>query len=147
MGRTLAERVRRSSSVFDQFKALSAMTDLLKNKDKIAEAAQRVQGRLASVEVIGEAGGGVAKVAMTGAMRVARTDISEPLAAGLASADEAQKAMAEAMLAEAMNDALTRAQLEAKKIVEEEMEAMGLGGLVGQMGGALGGIVPGLPGG
>ncbi|MAY75182.1 MAG: hypothetical protein CMJ31_10770 [Phycisphaerae bacterium] len=129
--------------MFDQFKAFGAIADILKNKDKIQDAAERVQDRLTAVEVIGEAGGGVAKVVALGSLRVVRTEISPALAAGLASADVAQKAMAEQMLADATNDALMKAQMAARRVVEEEAEAMGLGGLAGQ----LGGLVPGLPGG
>ena len=115
--------------MFDQLKSMGAIADLLKNQGKIKEAAERVKNELEALEVIGEAGGGIAKVVSTGTLKVVRTDIAPALASGLSSDDPEQRRLANQMIAEAVNDALTRSQHAARAAIEREAQALGIPGL------------------
>ena len=140
--------------MFD-FKTMGMITDLLKNRDKIEAAAERVKAKLEVTEVIGEAGGGAVRATVRCTMEVVRTEIGPGLAAGLASGlgsgvaagDEAQRGMAEALIAEAVNAGLRAAQVKAREIIEAEMDAMGMPGLREKLMGELGGLGKMLPGG
>ena len=144
--------------MFD-FKTMGMITDLLKNRDKIEAAAERVKAKLEVTEVIGEAGGGAVRATVRCTMEVVRTEIGPGLAAGLAAGlasglgsgvaagDEAQRGMAEALIAEAVNAGLRAAQVKAREIIEAEMDAMGMPGLREKLMGELGGLGKMLPGG
>ena len=45
--------------MLDSFKAMGAITGLMKNKDKLEDAGRRIQAELEALRVEGEAGGGV----------------------------------------------------------------------------------------
>lgn len=140
--------------MFD-FKTMGMITDLLKNRDKIEAAAERVKAKLEVTEVIGEAGGGAVRATVRCTMEVVRTEIGPGLAAGLASGlasgpgsgDDSQRAMAEGLITEAVNAGLRAAQVKAREIIEAEMDAMGMPGLREKLMGELGGLGQMLPGG
>ena len=116
--------------MFDNIKAMGALAGLMKNKDKLKEAGERVKAKMDATRVIGEAGGGAARVIATGAMRIIEVELTHGLVVGMA-ADEKTRALAGALIAEATNQALTRAQLVMKETVDEEAKAMGLDGIPG----------------
>lgn len=126
--------------MFDQLKAMGAITDLLKNQDKMRAAAERVKDRLEAERVVGEAGGGAARVTVTGSLRVLSMEVSPALVGTFTHADPQQRALAQAVLVEATNEALTKAQGLARAAIEQEMSGMGLGGLMGKVGGLLPGF-------
>ena len=49
---------RRRTPVFDQFKAMGALAGLMKNREKIREAGERMQASLEAARIVGQAGGG-----------------------------------------------------------------------------------------
>lgn len=116
--------------MFDNIKAMGALAGLMKNKDKLKEAGERVKAKMDATRVIGEAGGGAARVIATGAMRIIEVELTHGLVVGMA-ADEKTRALAGSLIAEATNQALARAQLVMKETVDEEAKAMGLDGIPG----------------
>jgi DNA-binding YbaB/EbfC family protein len=119
--------------VLDSFKQMGALAGLLKNREALQEAGERVRARLAELRVTGRAGGGVVRATANGQMRILAVEVDPSLASGLG-ADDASRAMGEQLIAEAVNEALSLAQEAAQAEVAREAEAMGLGDLAGQFG-------------
>lgn len=118
--------------MFDQFKMMGAVAGLLKNRDAIKEAGGRIQTRLEALRIDGACEGGLVRATVSGKMQVIRIEMSEVLAAGLAS--DADRALAESMIADAVNDALRQAQAAVTEAIDEEGSALGLPGLGDQLG-------------
>ncbi len=126
--------------MLDNLKALGAITALMKNKEKLAESAQRVRAELERTRVTGEAGGGVVRAIASGDLRIISIEISPALGAGIGATD-ADRAMASALIVEAVNDALARSRAKAQEAVRREAEALGLPDLSGELGVSLGGLL------
>lgn len=122
--------------MLDAFKMAGQLAGLMKNKEAIKGAAERVKGRLAEVRATGTAGGGAVTVTVSGQMKVLRVELSPALAQHLG--DAGSRGMAEGLIAHAMNDALAQAQGLAQKELAKEAEALGLPGMPG-LEGLLGG--------
>lgn len=118
--------------MFDQFKTMGAIAGLLKNRDQIKAAGDRIQARLESMRIDGECEGGLVHAVVSGKMQVLSLSVSERLAAGLKT--EADRALAESMIAEAVNHALRKAQVAVTVAIDEEGSALGLPGLGEQLG-------------
>jgi len=130
--------------VFDSFKTMQALGSLMKNKDEIARAAERVGAALDALEVEGESGSGACRAWVTGKMKVLRVALDPSLAQGMGG-DERTRELAQTLIAEAVNDANAKAQARAKEIIRREADAMGLGDLdLDALGGSSG--LPGLLG-
>ncbi len=84
--------------------------NLMKQAQKIQENMQQAQEELATMEVTGQAGGGMVSVIMTGKHDVKRVSIDDALM-------EDDKEMIEDLLAAAVNDAV-------RKIEKESQEKM-----------------------
>ncbi len=117
-------------SMFDQMKMAGMLAGLMKNQDRLKEAAERVKRELEQLRVTGESGGGIVKVIASGTMEV-REVVLEPVMAANLNADESSRAMAESLIRDATNDALRKARDEARRIVEREMGALGLPAMPG----------------
>lgn len=122
--------------MFDAFKSMGALAGLMRDKERLAEAAERVRSKLRDVRAEGQAGAGAVRVVASGELLVVSVHVEVAMASGLG-ADEASRAMAETLIAEATNAALERAREAAAKIVGDEMEAMGLP----RMGGGIGNLL------
>lgn len=122
--------------MLDNLKALGALSGLMKNKDKIAESARRVRDELASARISGQAGGGVVKAVASGDMRIVSIELSPALGAGIG-ASESDRAMASALITDAVNNALARARTVAQETIRRETEALGLPAELAGMGGDL----------
>jgi len=129
--------------MFDQFKAMGAVADLLRHKDKMEASAKRVRERLEHTEVVGEAGGGSVRVTVRGTLWIVQTEIAPALAQGLNAGEESEREMAQQLISDATNDGLMKAQLAARKIIEEEAAALGFPGLLSKLDGPLAGLLPG----
>ena len=114
--------------MIDQFKAMGAIAGLLKDKDKVKATADRVKSKLDATEVTGSAGGGAVRVTVSGSARVLAVHVEPALAAGFQ--DENSRGMAQALIAEAVNDGLRLARESAQVIVEEEAHEMGLADMI-----------------
>ena len=116
--------------MFDKLKQAAALADLMKNKDKLKDAGERVREKMERTQVIGEGGAGAARATMTGSMRVISIELSPGLVAGMA-LDEKTRQLAGSLIADAVNDAIRQAQGKLKETLDTEARAMGLDGLPG----------------
>jgi DNA-binding protein YbaB len=115
--------------MFDQMKMLGALGGLLKNKDKLAGAGDRVKSKLSNVRVSGEAGAGgaTAKATVSGALVVQRLELSPALLQQLSVGGPTRDGASQ-VICEAVNDAIAKAQGEIKTAIDEEARALGLEG-------------------
>ena len=107
--------------MFDKLKAMGAVAALLKDKDKLRDAGERIKAKMEAIRATGEAGGGACRVTVNGKLRVLTIEmqpamVSTPAALGAAGA----------LIAEATNEALARAQTKVHDEVSREARAMGL---------------------
>ncbi len=114
--------------MFDQFKAVGALANLMRNKEGVQNAVKRVQDGLEAKRIMGEGGGGAVKVTMNGRMRVLEISIDPNM---FKAGDAASLKMANQIVTDAVNTAISRAQEIVAKEISREAEAMGLptGGL------------------
>lgn len=118
--------------MFEQMKMMGALAGLLKNKEGLKAAGERIRARLAEVRAGGAAGGGAVRATATGDLKIVSVQIEPALAAGLA--DPASRAYAEELIAEAVNNALDQAKAIAQREAAKEAEALGLPGMDGMAG-------------
>ncbi|MFG0276035.1 MAG: YbaB/EbfC family nucleoid-associated protein [Phycisphaerales bacterium] len=111
--------------MFDQMKSLGALAGLMKNKERIREVGERVKRNLEEARLCGQAGGGAVRVIVSGRMRVHEV-IVDPAAAG-ALADPASRDQVQELIAEAMNDAVQRAERMVKEEAQKAADELGLG--------------------
>ena len=93
------------------------MGNLMKLQQQLQANMQRAQTEIASLEVTGEAGGGMAKVTMTGKHEVRRVVIDPSLVSD-------DKEMLEDLIAAAINDAVQKVE----RATQEKMSSV-MGGL------------------
>jgi len=119
--------------MFDQFKAMGQVAALLRDKEKLREAGERVKARLEAVRAEGEAGGGAVRATVNGKMSLISLELAPALLSG------GEKPMVEGLIIEAVNKAGEAAQERARAALDEEAREMGLPELPGGIGGLLGG--------
>lgn len=122
--------------MFDNLKAMGAVAGLLKNQDKLKASMERVKRSLGDMRLTGESGSGAVRATVTGDLRVVSIEVGPALIAGLAS--DSSRSMAEALVAEAVNDGLRKAQAAAREAISAEARALGLPELPAALGGLLG---------
>ncbi|MFC1536421.1 YbaB/EbfC family nucleoid-associated protein [Pseudomonadota bacterium] len=88
---------------------------MMQQAKKMQEDMQKMQAEMAEMEVIGESGGGMVKVTMTGAHQVRRVEIDQSLW------DEQDKDLIEDLIAAAVNSA---AQVVEAKVKEQQQGMM-----------------------
>jgi DNA-binding protein YbaB len=126
--------------MFDNMRMMGALAGLMKNKDKLKEAGERVKAKAEEMRVTAEAGGGAARATVTGTMRVVAVELTPALVLGMAAEDRTRE-LAASLIAEAVNAAIKDAQLRMKSLLDEEARGLGIeGGLSGLPG--LGGLLP-----
>lgn len=114
--------------MFENLKSLGALAGLMQNKDKLREAAGRFRETLDRMRVTGEAGGGAVRVTVTGKLRVEEVFLDPALVAGL-QAGEGGRAMAQALIRDACNAAMERAQALVHEQADKQARELGLPGL------------------
>ncbi len=92
--------------------------NMMKQAQQLQENMQRAQAEIASLEVTGEAGGGMAKVIITGKHQVRRVTLDPSLMTGN------DKEMIEDLVAAAMNDAVQKLE----RTTQEKMSGL-MGGM------------------
>lgn len=102
----------------------AGLGNLMKQAQKMQENIQQAQEELAALEIIGESGGGLVSVLMTGHNEVRRVDIDESLLAD-------DKDMLEDLVAAAFNDAVQKLERAKKEKFSGMTEGLGLPGLPG----------------
>jgi len=88
---------------------------MMQQAKKMQEDMQKMQAEMAEMEVVGESGGGMVKVTMTGAHQVRRVEIDQSLW------DEQDKDLIEDLIAAAVNSA---AQVVEAKVKEQQQGMM-----------------------
>lgn len=104
--------------MFDQFKAMGALAGLMKNREKIKEAGERMQRTLEAARIVGQAGGGLVRVQVTGRLRIESVEI-DPNVANAMHTDEGRR-QAQTLIEEATNDALRAAE----RVIQQETQRM-----------------------
>lgn len=122
--------------MFDKLKAVQAIGSLMKNKEQLAEAGERVKAQLETLRVDGEAGSGACRAVVNGKMKLIDLTLEPALLAGMA-VDEKTRELATALIKDAINDATTKAQDRVQAIIAKEAEELGLGDLAPQLSGLL----------
>ena len=92
--------------------------NMMKQAQQLQANMQRAQAEIASLEVTGESGGGMAKVTMTGKHEVRRVVLDPSLISG----DD--KEMLEDLIAAAINDAVQKVE----RVSQEKMSSL-MGGM------------------
>ncbi len=114
--------------MFDKIKAMGALAGLMKNKEGLKAAGDRVKAKMERTRCEGRAGGGAAHAVVSGKMEVLEVNLTPALVNGMA-ADEKTRALAGSLIAQAVNDALQQAQQKLQEAVKAEAAALGLGDL------------------
>jgi DNA-binding YbaB/EbfC family protein len=96
------------------------MGNLMKQAQQMQANMQRAQAEIAAMEVTGEAGGGMAKVVMTGKHEVRRVTLDPSLISG----DD--KDMLEDLVAAAVNDAVQKVERMSQEKMAKLMGGMNL---------------------
>ncbi len=81
--------------------------NMMKQAQKMQQEMQKAQEEIARMEVVGESGGGLVKVTMTGQHELRRVEIDDSLMSD-------DKEMLEDLIAAAVNDASQRVEKESK---------------------------------
>jgi DNA-binding YbaB/EbfC family protein len=115
--------------MFDQIKMLGA---LMKNGPAIREKAEQFKRDMETRFVEGQAGGGAVRVTMSGRGHVVSLKLDPHLFAGLVGGHQA---MAEKLIAEAVNDAIIRVQQLLQEEVRKATGGMNIPGLENMLGG------------
>lgn len=123
--------------MFDKLKAMGAMASLLKDKDKLRAAGDRIKAAAQATRATGEGGAGAVRVTVDGKMKVITVELQPALVSGMA-ADERTRDLAGSLIAEACNNAMASAQAKMQVVIEKEAQALGLPGLGGELAGLLG---------
>lgn len=120
----------------DKLKAMQALGSLMKNKEQLAEAGDRIKTKIESMRIEGEAGGGACRAVVNGKMKLLDLTLDPALLAGMA-VDDKTRELATALIKDAINDATEKAQRRVQEEISREAEELGLGDLGGQIGGFL----------
>jgi DNA-binding protein YbaB len=115
--------------VFDSLKMAGALAGLMKNKDALKSAGERIKLRLAELRAAGGSGGGAVRATVSGDMKVISVTLEPAAMAGLN--DPSSKAMVESLIAEAVNNAMDIAKAMAQREIAREAEALGLPNIPG----------------
>ena len=122
--------------MFENLKAMGAMAALLKDKDRLKSAGDRIKSAAAATRATGEGGAGAVRVTVDGKMHVLAVELQPALVSGMA-ADDRTRELAGNLIAEACNNAMAAAQVKMKVVLEKEAAALGLPGLGGDLAGLL----------
>lgn len=124
--------------MFDKLKAAGAIAGLMKNREAIQQAGERIKARLAELRIQGGSGGGAVRATVSGDLRVIDIHLDPPVLMALGSGDEKSKQMVQQLICEAVNNANDLAKAAAQREISREADALGLGGMAGELGGMLG---------
>lgn len=122
--------------MFDSLKGMAGLAGLMKDLPKLKARMEEIKQRLGDLTVTAETGGGAVRVTATAAMRVVSVDVDQSLLASLVDvSNEGDRAMAQDLIAGAVNAALEKARELAEQEIATAAGDMGLpippGGLGG----------------
>lgn len=106
-----------------------ALAGLMKNKEGLKAAAERIKVRMAELRASGGSGGGAVRATVSGDMKVISVTLEPAALAGLS--DPSSRAMVESLIAEAVNNAMDIAKGMAQREIAKEAQLLGLPDLPG----------------
>lgn len=127
--------------MMDALKMAGALAGLMKNKEALQGAGERVKQRLSELRAGGGSGGGAVRATVSGDMRVISITMEPSVCMGLSSGRESDREYVQQLICEAVNNAMDIAKGMAQREIAKEAEALGLpnlpgmGGLSGMLGG------------
>lgn len=119
--------------MFDSLKAAGALASLMKNKEGLKAAGERIRAKLGEMRIQGGSGGGAVRAVVSGDMRVISIAMDPPVLAGL-TGDERSREMVQLLIVDAVNNAMDLAKAAAAREVAKETEALGLPNMPGMEG-------------
>ncbi len=122
--------------MFENLKGMAGLAGLMKDLPRIKAKMDEVKQRLADVTVSAETGGGAVRATANGLLRVVSINVDQALLVGLVDVTNPDdRAVAEELIAGAVNAALAKARELAERELAEAAGQMGLplppGGLSG----------------
>lgn len=122
--------------MLDKLKAMQALGSLMKNKEQLAEAGERIKAKMDAMRVDGQAGGGACRAVVNGKMKLLDLTLDPALLSGMA-VDEKTRHLATTLIKDAINDATENAQRQVQMLIAKEADELGLGDLAPQLSGLL----------
>ncbi|MDF1869591.1 MAG: YbaB/EbfC family nucleoid-associated protein [Phycisphaerales bacterium] len=122
--------------MLDKLKAMQALGSLMKNKEQLAEAGERIKSKMDAMRVDGQAGGGACRAVVNGKMKLIDLTLDPALLSGMA-VDEKTRDLATTLIKDAINDATENAQKQVQQIIAKEADDLGLGDMAPQLTGLL----------
>tara|TARA_R110000744_G_scaffold30571_2_gene72256 strand:- start:209 stop:580 length:372 start_codon:yes stop_codon:yes gene_type:complete len=122
--------------MLDKLKAMQAIGSLMKNKEQLAEAGERIKSKMDAMRVDGQAGGGACRAVVNGKMKLLDLTLDPALLSGMA-VDEKTRDLATTLIKDAINDATENAQRQVQALIAREADELGLGDLAPQLTGLL----------
>lgn len=115
--------------MLDSLKMAGALAGLMKNKEGLKAAGERIKARLAEIRADGGSGGGAVRATVSGDMKVVSVSVEPAALAGMS--DPASRAMVQSLIAEAVNNAMDVAKGMAQREIAREAELLGLPSMPG----------------
>lgn len=122
--------------MLDKLKAMQALGSLMKNKEQLTEAGERIKSKMDAMRVDGQAGGGACRAVVNGKMKLLDLTLDPALLSGMA-VDEKTRDLATTLIKDAINDATENAQRQVQALIAREADELGLGDLAPQLTGLL----------
>lgn len=122
--------------MLDKLKAMQTLGSLMKNKEQLAEAGERIKSKMDAMRVDGQAGGGACRAVVNGKMKLIDLTLDPALLSGMA-VDEKTRDLATTLIKDAINDATENAQKQVQQIIAKEADDLGLGDMAPQLTGLL----------
>ena len=122
--------------MFDSLKGMAGLAGLMKDLPRMKEKFTEIKDRLETIQVSAETGGGAVRVIANCKMRIVSIQVDPSMMSGLVDADSPEdRALAEELVAGAVNAALEKAQDRAAEEFADAASELGLplppGGLGG----------------
>ena len=118
--KTHSAEIREEQALFDKLKAAGQLAGMLKDLPKLQGLVEEVRARLATTKVEGSAGGGAVKAVAFCDIRIDTVTLDPSVFRGIANGSASDQSYANRLIAEAVNDALTKARA---KLAEELSKA------------------------
>ncbi len=112
--------------MFDSLKAAGALAGLMKNKDALKSAGERIKQRLSELRAAGGSGGGAVRATVSGDMRIISITLEPAVCMGLGSGNEQSREQVQQLIVEGVNNACDIAKAMAQREIAKEAELLGL---------------------
>ena len=122
--------------MFDKLKSMQALGSLMKNKEQLVQAGERIKSQMDTLRVEGQAGGGACRAVVNGKMKLIDLTLDPALLSGMA-VDDKTRELATTLIKDAINNATENAQQQVQAIIAREADELGLGDLAPQLSGLL----------